>query len=133
MHNNTGYCKYARRETGCKYFHPLETCQTEICNEKARERRHPKKCILQEKCSYQTICLYGHTQRKQKTNFDQDTETSFLRKQMKAIKLQIYQLKEDFSTLKQGSDKNITNLTQVHVQESNQVAAELANIKQRFI
>ena len=78
-HYNTGYCKYAWRENGWKYIHPLETCQTEVCREKACEKRHPKKCKLQEKCSYLTKCLYSHTQIKNKSNVDQDTESSFLK------------------------------------------------------
>ena len=44
---NSGYCRYTKKEMGCKNYHPSDVCQLPECREKAY--RHPKKCKFEDK------------------------------------------------------------------------------------
>ena len=57
---NSGYCKFSRREKGCKFFHPEENCKLSKCKDKLCPNRHPKTCKFGEECRYQTKCSYSH-------------------------------------------------------------------------
>ena len=43
---NSGYCRYTKKEMGCKNFHPTDVCEVEGCREKECPDRHPKNANL---------------------------------------------------------------------------------------
>ena len=57
---NSGYCKFASTENGCRDIHPTENCKFEGLKDKYCPRRHPKKCKYIENCMFQSRCLYKH-------------------------------------------------------------------------
>ena len=59
-HYNSGYCKFMKKENGCKYFHPDKTCERPTCKDKKCSDRHPKPCKFGDTCLFQTRCSYKH-------------------------------------------------------------------------
>ena len=59
-HYNSGFCRYIKKENGCKHFHPKEICETTVCKDKDCPKRHPKRCRYLEECRFQSQCSYSH-------------------------------------------------------------------------
>ena len=57
---NSGYCKFTRKENGCCYLHPAESCKIPKCKDKGCPQRHPKTSRHDKQCRYQTRCMYNH-------------------------------------------------------------------------
>ena len=58
---NVGYCKYSRKENGCKLYHPEKCCQLLNCFDRECPRRHPRTCRFGETCLFQSGCAYKHS------------------------------------------------------------------------
>ena len=102
---NSGYCRYTKKQNGCKNLHPKENCETRDCNEKGCPKRHPKRCRYLEECRFQSHCSYTHQKRALVIN-----EKSDLLDKIKNLKFEICTLKKD------NNDK-INMLAKVHLTE----------------
>ena len=61
---NSGYCKFSKRETGCKKYHPDNNCLIAGCKDKESPNRHQKKCRYSETYRFQSRCSYAHDNKK---------------------------------------------------------------------
>ena len=43
-HYNSGNCKFAKKEKGCKFFHPETICELPKCKDKKCPDIHPRPC-----------------------------------------------------------------------------------------
>ena len=57
---NSGYCKFTRKENGCRNLHPAESCQIPKCRDKGCPLRHPKTCRYGTKCKRIDVCQFKH-------------------------------------------------------------------------
>lgn len=119
---NSGYCRYARREKGCKYYHPTDICESKKCDMKKCDKRHPKNCRHGDKCRFQTRCLYNHTMtNKERTNgHSEETERV------------IASLKSEITLLKKEIDIKVNILVKVHLKELNDLRLEKDNMLNDF-
>ena len=106
---NTGYCKFARKESGCKNYHPKNVCKVTKCRDKTCPDRHPKVCRFKEECRFQLCCSYNHSTPEQNQNACEEI-TSLT----EAVNI----VKKEIDTLK---DKN-------HIQNNNIVKVQLAEL-----
>ena len=102
---NSGYCRYVRREKGCKFYHPTDICESKKCDIKKCDKRHPKNCRHGDTCRFQTRCLYNHKMtNKERTNeHSEETERG------------IANLKSKITLLKKEIDIKVNNLVDVHL------------------
>ena len=71
----SGYCKFTRKQNGCRYVHPAETCKVPNCRDKECPLKHLRSCKNCEQCKYQTKCMYQHSNTRSHTkNSDEDTK-----------------------------------------------------------
>ena len=118
---NSGYCKFAKKENGCKYLHPTECCKDSKCKDKGCQLRHPKKCRHGEKCRYQTLCAYKHYEYETKNtvqfNQSKDDDTLNLTAKIKCIKVEIVELKSE-------NQIKIKELESIHLLEQEDLQKE---------
>ena len=108
---NSGFCKFARKETGSKNYHPKETCKVTKYRDKKCQERHPKECRFQEECRFQLGCSYKHSKPEPKQNVSEEIKS----------------LIEDVDTLK----KEIVNLkVETYIKISNPVIVQLAELEE---
>ena len=100
---NSGYCRYTKKEMGCKNYHPRDVCQLKECREKTCPDRHPKKCKFEDKCMFQSRCSYQHSKQ---TSKEQDK----LQDEIKTLRAEIDQIKKD-------NNVKINTLAKVHLKE----------------
>ena len=76
---NSGYCRYTKKEMGCRNYHPSDVCQLPVCREETCPNRHPKKCKFEDKCMFQSRCSYKHYkeiyQTKERDNVQEEIKT----------------------------------------------------------
>ena len=113
---NSGYCKYSKKENGCKDFHPTESCTQINCKNQGCPLRHPKKCKFLEKCSFQKRCCYKHE--KEPTNEDV----------IIAEEKEVNNLKAEIETLKQENNEKVNILAKVHLQELKDLRKDNTNL-----
>ena len=101
---NSGYCRYTKKEMGCKNFHPTDVCKVEGCREKECPDRHPKKCKFEDECRYSS-CLYNHVKKVVHPKEQED-----LQKEIDVLKTEIHKLKNE-------NDVRINILAKVHLNE----------------
>ena len=111
---NSGYCKFGKKENGCRYLHPTECCKDSKCKDKGCQLRHPKKCRHGEKCRYQTLCAYKH--------FEYETKNTVPFNQSKGddtlnLTAEIECLKEEIVELKSENERKIEELESFHLLE----------------
>lgn len=123
---NKGYCKFIKKENGCRYAHPTECCKVSKCRDKGCPLRHPKKCRHGEKCRYQTKCLYKHS----KDNTD-NTVQSNQSNEDKTLNLaaEVKNLKAEIVNLKLENDRKINALVNLHLLELQDLQRENISIK----
>lgn len=109
---NSGYCKYSKKENGCKKYHPTESCAQINCKNQGCPLRHPKKCKFLEKCIFQKRCCYKHE--KEPTKEDK----------IIAEEKELNNLKSEISLLKRENDDKINILAKVHLGELNEIRNE---------
>ena len=63
-HYNSGYCKFAKKERGCRFFHPEATCELPNCRNRNCPDRHPRSCKFGDTCIFQIRCSYKHEKEK---------------------------------------------------------------------
>ena len=124
---NSGYCKFTRKENGCKYYHPTEACTKTKCNNKSCDKRHPKKCRHGDQCRFRTRCLYKHF------NNDQGTDIVCAEGSVKHITEEISKLRSEISTLKKENDVKINKLVKVHLKELEDLKPENNILKNNFV
>ena len=59
-HYNSGFCRYIKKEYGCKHFHHKENCEITVCKDKECPKRHPNICRYLDQCRFQSQCSYSH-------------------------------------------------------------------------
>ena len=102
---NSGYCRYTKKDNGCKNFHPIDECKIQGCKQKECPGRHPKKCKFNDECRFRTICSYSHA------------EKSIVNEDQIKLSNDILILKTEISNLKKENDQKINVLAKVHLQE----------------
>ena len=122
---NSGYCKFIKKENGCRYSHPTECCKVSKCKDKGCQLRHPKKCRHGEKGRYQTRCLYKHSKDDTNTNvkFNQSYEDKTLN-----LTAEIKHLKAEIVNLKSENDGKIKSLVNIHLLELQDLQKENISI-----
>ena len=121
VHFNSGYCRYTKKQNGCKDFHPTEICETRDCKVKGCPKRHPKRCRYSEECRFQSQCSYFHQKRAVVIN-----EKSDLLEKIK-------DLKEEIFTLKKDNDDKINMLAKVHLKELLDMKEKNDELQKRII
>lgn len=101
---NVGYCKYSRKENGCKLYHPEECCQLLNCIDRYCPRRHPRVCRFGETCLFQNGCAYKHFVG------DRNKEIIDMTEQVKILQAEIVEIKKE-------NDSKINILAKVHLKE----------------
>ena len=119
---NSGYCKFTKKEKGCKFYHPEETCYIPNCNNKKCPARHPKSCKFGDTCVFQTGCSYKHA----KTDLSDDSIS------IVETNKEIDQLKADIAKLKEENDIKINILAKVHINELEEVTHENSALKEEL-
>ena len=104
-HFNSGYCRYAERQKGCKYIHTSEVCDVVHCKQSTCPKRHPKLCRFKDQCRFQSRCSYSHKQ----INFNE--------KESIKISKEIESLKGEVDKLKPENTEKITMLAKVHFKD----------------
>ena len=107
LYYNSGYCKFSKREYGCKKYHPEQNCKITGCKDKACPFRHPKKCKFAETCRFQIRCAYSHDSEKER-NFNEELDI--------AVK-DIHKLKAEIVKLQNENDNKVNLLVRVHLRE----------------
>ena len=103
---NSGYCKFSRKESGCKKYHPTYICKITKCKDKTCRNRHPKVCRFKEECRFQLHCSYTHSKPEYKRN------TS---KEIKSLTEHVDNLKKEISILKVENYMKINSLVKVQL------------------
>ena len=116
---NSGYCKFTRKENGCRYLHPAESCQIQKCRDKACPLRHPKKCRHGEQCRYQTRCMYNHA----KDNASK-ARSKMIGDNAKNMDEELKLLKAEVDKLKAENEFRVEALARIHL-------LELEDVKQK--
>ena len=109
---NSGYCRYTKKEMGCKKHHPSDDCTVQGCREKACPNRHPKKCKFEDKCMFQSRCSYKHFKEVSKNK-----EKEKLQEEVRVLKAEITKIKKD-------NDIKIIILAKVHLSELEELKQE---------
>ena len=112
---NKGYCKFTRKEGGCRNFHPKNICKKLNCKDKSCEERHPKPCRFDDCCRFQTRCQYNHE--RQAANHNHSEE-------VKSLTEEIDTLKREIDNLKTENNTKINNLVKVQLQELEELRSE---------
>ena len=97
-HFKFGYCKFGEK---CLKRHLKETCQTNDCNSKSCNKRHPKICkffSLNQVCKFGDACCYKHKLSASHSNLLE--EISALHAIIPSIKDSIQALEDDILRLK---------------------------------
>ena len=116
---NSGYCKFSRKQNGCRHFHPETNCVDKNCRDRSCPRRHPKNFKFGQTCSYQSRCSYKHT------TSDHDNVSREIyegKEQVKALKKEIIKLKED-------NDTKVNQLVKLHMSELETMKVENAKLR----
>ena len=108
-HFNSGYCKFSKSKNGCRFKHPVETCQKLNCSITNFPERHPKKCKYEDKCMYQTMCSYKHKEK-----------VTTHKTEMDVLMHIIDNLKAEIASLKEENNIKINILVKVHMRELNE-------------
>ena len=72
--NKYGHCRYGEF---CNFYHEDKRCQKEVCDHKACNFRHPKKCrniATGKKCKFEDSCDFDHGD-DQRSNADEEVKT----------------------------------------------------------
>lgn len=106
-HYNSGYCKFAKKERGCRLFHLEATCELPNCRNKKCPDRHPRSCKFGDTCIFQIRCSYKHAKEKvaEKSTSIED------------MVKEVDQLKVDIEKLKEENDIKVNLLAKVHYTE----------------
>ena len=101
---NSGYCKFMKKENGCRYGHPTESCKTPRCRDKGCPFKNPKTCRHGQQNRYQSRCMKQHLK-------DVANNTSGLEKNTDDItiniKAEIENMKADIVKLKSDNDDKV--------------------------
>ena len=125
---NSGYCKFTRKENGCRYAHPTESCTIIKCNDKRCPFRHPKKCRHGDQCIYQTNCMYKHykdTSTVEKNDNSNGDKIQYLTIEVETLKSQIGKLKEE-------NDDKIKTLVRIHALELSKFQEENNTLRENI-
>ena len=91
-HYNSGFCKFKKKETGCKFFHPEKTCERPTCKDKNCSYRHPKPCKFGDTCLFQNRCSYKHLKPQQN---DENVLITSTTREVDELRAEIAKLKEE--------------------------------------
>ena len=116
-HFNSGYCKFAKKEKGCKFYHPQTTCELPNCKDKKCPARHPRSCKFGDTCSFQTRCSYKHEKYKPSKELIENTSK------------EVDQLKADIAKLKNENDIKINILAKVHYNELEELKNKITTLE----
>ena len=97
-HFKFGYCKFGEK---CRKRHLKETCQTNDCNSKICNKRHPKICkffSVNQVCKFGEACCYKHKLNATHSNLLE--EISALHAIISSMKDSIQALEDDILRLK---------------------------------
>ena len=119
-YHNSGYCKFSRKETGCKNYHPKEICKVTKCRDKKCQERHPKECRFQEECQFQLCCSYKHTKPEPKQNVSEE---------IKSLIEDVDTLKTEMVNFKVENYIHINNLVKVQLAELEEIRNENEKLK----
>ena len=86
-HYNSGHCKFAKKENGCKLYHPETICEILNCKNKKCSSRHPRPCKYGDSCVFQIRCSYKHKV--------ESTSIVSTRKEVEQLRTDITKLKEE--------------------------------------
>ena len=117
---NSEYCKFSRKETGCKNYHAKEICKVTKCRDKKCQERHSKECRFQEECRFQLGCSYKHTKPEPKQNVSEE---------VKSLIEDVDTLKKEIVNLKDENDIKINNLVKVQLAELKEIRNENEKLK----
>ena len=106
-HYNSGYCKFAKKDRGCRFFHPEATCELPNCRNKKCPDRHPMSCKFGDTCLFQIRCSYKHAK-------DRAPEKST---SIEDFVKEVDQLKVDIEKLKEDNNIKVNVLAKVHYKE----------------
>ena len=107
---NSGYCKFTRKENGCNFYHPTETCKLLKCKDKECQYRHKKKCKHGEKCRFQNRCEYLHLVEELGNENTSIQEIINLNREINI-------LKEDIFQIRKHNEMKVNTLAKVHLKE----------------
>ena len=113
-HYNSGYCKFAKKESGCKLYHPETTCEIPNCNNKKCPSRHQRPCRHGATCVFQIRCSYKHT-----------VESISIVSTSKEVE----QLRADITKLNEENNTKINILAKVHWKELEELRNENNSLK----
>ena len=108
LYFNSGYCKFSKREYGCKRYHPEQNCQITGCKDKVCPYQHPKKCKFAETCRFQSRCAYSHDNNIKERSVNEELDI--------AVK-EIDKLKAEIMKLQEENDNRVNLLVRVHLRE----------------
>ena len=117
---NSGYCKFSRKENGCKNVHPKENCKVFNCPGKACPDRHPKKCKFNVTCRFQSRCSYLH----------ESADLENVRAELNNSEKEVSKLKVEIEMLKTEIDKKVNELSKVYMKELKELQTENVALRQ---
>ena len=111
---NSGYCKFMKKENGCRYSHPTESCKIQRCRDKGCPFRHPKICRHGQQCRYQSRCMYQHLKdvANNASGFENNNDDITIN-----LQAEIDNLKADIVKLKTDNDEKVNTLAKIHLLE----------------
>ena len=123
---NSGYCKFIKKENGCRYAHPTECCKIPKCKDKGCPLRHPKKCRHGEECRYQTKCMYKHCNNEANTT---QHLNELIDEKVLSLTAEIECLKAEIDKLKSENDRKVNELSKIHFLELQNIQKENVSLK----